>query len=42
MKLSCNIIRDLLPLYVEGLASEDTRKAVEEHIAACYCLPEES
>ncbi len=35
MKLSCNIIRDLLPLYVEGLASEDTRKAVEEHIAAC-------
>lgn len=35
MKLSCNIISDLLPLYVEGLASEDSRKAVEEHIATC-------
>jgi len=35
MKLSCNIINDLLPLYVEGLASEDTRKAVEEHLADC-------
>jgi predicted anti-sigma-YlaC factor YlaD len=35
MKLSCKIISDLLPLYVEDLASEDSRKAVEEHIATC-------
>ena len=35
MKISCDIINDLLPLYVEGLASEDTRKAVEEHVTAC-------
>jgi hypothetical protein len=35
MKLSFKIISDLLPLYVEDLASEDSRKAVEEHIATC-------
>lgn len=37
MKLSCNIIRDLLPLYAEGLASEDSRGVVEEHL--CDCAP---
>lgn len=35
MKISCNIIRDLLPLYVEDLASEDTRCLVDEHICNC-------
>ncbi|WP_010170572.1 zf-HC2 domain-containing protein [Bacillus coahuilensis] len=35
MKISCNMIRDLLPLYVEDLASQDTRDLVEEHIASC-------
>lgn len=29
------MIRDVLPLYVENLASSDTRRIVEEHIAAC-------
>jgi len=35
MKISCNIIRDLLPLYAEDLASEDTRALVEEHLRDC-------
>lgn len=35
MKISCSIIRDLLPLYAEDLASEDTKLLVEEHICDC-------
>ena len=35
MKISCNIIRDLLPLYAEDLASEDTRTLVDEHLCDC-------
>ena len=34
-KISCNIIGDLLPLYVDGEVSEDTKKLVEEHLAEC-------
>lgn len=35
MKITCNMIRDILPLYVEDMASQDTRDLVEEHIASC-------
>lgn len=35
MNLSCDIIRDLLPLYTEGLASADSTGAVEEHLCGC-------
>ena len=35
MNLSCDIIRDLLPLYTEELASEDSRAAVEAHLREC-------
>lgn len=35
MKATCNIIRDLLPLYVEGLVSHDTEILVEEHLEDC-------
>ena len=31
----CEIIRDLLPVYIDGLASEETAKLVEEHLAEC-------
>lgn len=31
----CNIVRDLIPLYVEGLTNEDSRALVEQHIAQC-------
>ena len=32
MKISCNIIEDLLPLYVDDMVSEDSRQLVEEHL----------
>ena len=35
MKISCEIIKDLLPLYFDGVCSGDSRAAVDEHIAAC-------
>ena len=35
MNLSCDIIRDLLPLYAEELASADSREAVEGHLLGC-------
>jgi len=35
MKVTCDVIKDILPLYVENMASEDTRYLVEEHIANC-------
>lgn len=35
MKISCNVIRDLLPLYAEDLASDDTRNLVDEHLCDC-------
>lgn len=33
--LTCGIVRDLLPSYVEGLTSEETNQAVEAHLAVC-------
>ncbi len=35
MNVSCNVIKDLLPLYVEDVVSEDTRTMVAEHLAHC-------
>lgn len=35
MKLSCNMTRDLVAVYTDGAASEDTERAVREHLAAC-------
>lgn len=37
MDVSCDIIRDLLPLYAEDLVSEDSKKLVDEHL--CQCDP---
>ena len=34
-KLDCAIVRDLLPSYADGLCSDITRKAIEEHLGAC-------
>ena len=33
--MKCNIARDLLPLYFDGLCSDETRKQLEEHIENC-------
>ena len=35
MKIDCDIIKDLLPLYAEGLVSEKSRRAIEEHLEGC-------
>ena len=35
MELSCNIVRDLLPSYADGVASEETNAALERHLASC-------
>lgn len=34
-KVKCEVIQDLLPLYVEDMASAPTRELVEEHLADC-------
>ena len=33
--MNCEIVRDLLPLYADGLCSEESRRAVEEHLKSC-------
>ncbi len=35
MKISCEIIRDLLPLYHDGVCSMESRRLVEEHLTEC-------
>jgi len=35
MDISCDIIRDLLPLYAEDMVSEDSRKLVDDHLCGC-------
>ena len=34
-KITCDVIRDLLPLYVEQVVSEDTAELVKEHLTSC-------
>lgn len=33
--MNCEIVRDLLPLYHDGVCSEESRRAVEEHLTGC-------
>ena len=35
MNVSCDIIKDLLPLYLDDVCSNDSKTAVNEHIEAC-------
>lgn len=35
MKHECNVARDLMPLCIDGVASEESKRYVEEHIAEC-------
>lgn len=35
MSTSCHILYDLLPLYVDGACSDESRAYVEEHLAGC-------
>ena len=33
--ISCNIIEDVLPLYVDGVCSDETIELIESHIQNC-------
>lgn len=35
MNITCNVIRDLLPLYAEDLVSADSKKLVDDHLCQC-------
>lgn len=35
MKLNCNVIRDLLPLYVDQICSDESRELVDGHLSEC-------
>lgn len=35
MSKQCGIVADLLPLYQDGVCTEDSRELVEEHLAGC-------
>ena len=34
-KNDCNVVRDLMPLVLDRVASDESREIVEEHITAC-------
>jgi hypothetical protein len=40
MKISCNIIADLLELYADSVVSEDTKNLVETHLSDCLTCRE--
>lgn len=40
MKVTCKVIQDLLPLYVDGVCSHDTAALVEEHLKDCEACQE--
>ena len=33
--MNCNVIKDLLPLYVDNVCSNETKKLIEEHLKKC-------
>ena len=33
--MKCEIIKDLIPLYLDNVCSEDSRKLVEDHLSEC-------
>ena len=41
-KINCRVIRDILPLYVDGVVSEDTSALVEEHLTECEACRQEA
>ncbi len=41
-KISCDIIRDILPLYLDDVVSADTKELVEEHLEACDSCKKEA
>jgi len=35
MKISCDVVTDLLPLYYDGVCNQSTKKLAEEHLGEC-------
>jgi predicted anti-sigma-YlaC factor YlaD len=35
MNISCDMAMDLIALYMDGVASEDSRQAIREHLKGC-------
>lgn len=35
MKYPCDMIQDLLPLYLDGICNEESKKAIETHLSEC-------
>lgn len=33
--MNCNVVKDLIPLYIDSFCSEESRKVIEEHIKVC-------
>ncbi|MBQ8028037.1 MAG: zf-HC2 domain-containing protein, partial [Clostridia bacterium] len=33
--MNCNIVKDLIPLYIDGCCSEESERVVEEHLEDC-------
>lgn len=40
--MNCNIIKDILPLYVDNVVGEDTKKLVEAHLENCEACRKEA
>lgn len=36
MKTNCSVIEDLLPLYIDGVCGDESKKMVEEHLEKCH------
>ena len=41
MKMNCDVIRDLLPLYADEVCSEASKALVEVHLQSCECCEKE-
>ena len=35
MKYSCNVVKDLLPLYVDNICSKESKEILEQHLSEC-------
>lgn len=40
MNYPCNLIKDLFPLYHDGVCSGESKEAVEQHLGECSCCKE--
>ena len=41
MKIHCDIIKDLMPLYIDGICSNKSKEIIEEHIKECEACKNE-